>query len=440
MSTKLPSGSAPATRNLEDLIDKLVGEVAPIRETTVKAITLDVPDAKATATLTSYLDSAPNDLRRIGGDSDKPAGSQVEKWVGESLAPLVILSDGKPAGFISVQPFRHSNGRESMELGRLIILPEARRKALGSSVTCFVDYRVHHYLDQKNDGDTELVMRVLQDNDPALKLVDKIQLKRVTDPALNFDNFHFWFASRVRKHRGLIGGLLEELRRNKGLSYTDLGRRVALSEAFIRQVENGTRSISRDKLRIMANVLAGSEIEFVRIAMAYLDEPLPPNVLALSSLRSNADDRNQDLWVASDQFAELMDESFLKMSQQALEKGFERIYLIPGGADSSVAASLVSGLKAHSRSIERGFSTSNFKIFQVPESICSLRAAFHAPSLFSVSQVTVEGPNQSRVPLGQEAGNRLFSLVRVGLLEAERQVSESTEYKLIYSNGWRVEK
>lgn len=351
------------------------------------------------------------DLTFIGGDPGRDPRSQLSEWAGESIAPLAIKVGGRTAAFIAVQPLALQD-RTDWELGRLIVDPELRKQKIGASITSFMDYTLHNFLDREKSTDFELVMRVRQENEYAVRMMKNLSLRKVADPRRDIDNLHFWYSSRSRRNANLLGETIEELRRARGLSCKQLADYAHLKESFVRQIEYGRRNPSRENLHALANVLSDTNTQFVQLALAFISEKLPSFIEAAFDIEEARANSRQDLWVVSDLIGELLDSRFLNETVAAIKAGFRRVYFLD---NPSKGKDLIQRISERLNPEERA----RLCVYKAPGSLCALRLALYGAKGFDVSMGTVEGLDKKRAPLSEEAARQVFLALREATLAAD---------------------
>ncbi len=350
-------------------------------------------------------------LQAIGGNPGEDKAAQVRSWISNSRGAFFLTVDTHPVAFMTVEPLLDGNTRtDHLELGRVIVAPEARMKGHGATLLLHVIHRAHAWLKGKPLApESALFLRVNKNNPAGTKFIQRVPVREVGDP--RYGGFRQsrsnWFVYRPRGSS--LGPIVKSRlaiseRRSESLAFSS-----NLSEQMIRAIVGADRSPSPDVFRDMAAVLSNNDFEFTQLMYAYFEEPVPPLLKAVASTRPiqiALAQQDTNIWLISDVIAELRYEGVDKASADAVRRGFGRRYFIPSG-DTETLRKIEGVFKDLPAAIKHKL----LRVYFAPRYLCYLRILLLNPEPQGAHEVSVAGPDDTRIAINQDVAKTLTGYI-----------------------------
>lgn len=383
------------------------------------------------------------EIEWIGALKDKSLEEQFSDWITNSLCSCVLTykpSPSKkttiPVAFANIALFGNDQSEPDIEIGRLVVAPDYRRRGFGSTLLRHLASLAAQSLAASSFYDNFTHIRTCKDNVVAIEMINKLPFNQLNAPgwASSHDmNAHFWFRFRNNVKPSKIGTQIRTIREEMELSQAMLAFYCGVKRPTINMIESGRRKPSFDLLRTLSYVLCKTEIERVKFLLAAIGD-LPS--LSLHSYKPLSKEKpldNDNLWVITDWLAETIDAEILESSRGALRKGKERWFFIPHGKWAEEGSNLIELFG--SPMIDKEMLKKHLRIFEAPEVLCRLRLAITNPKQKEAENVSVEGENGNRVPLSKDIASQLLMSIRKIVLALEDKAKRGEQIEI---KGFRL--
>lgn len=382
---------------------------------------------EADAPMIASWASTSDEVRFLGVEACQLGQEEVITWIRESAGAFLLTRTGpdeadgakeEPVAFANLAPVEQGEC-ERLEVGRLIVPQDERRKGFGSTLVRHICSVVGAIRDTTTDLAGGMTLsRVVRENWIGLRLVAGLPFEEMNSPFAGGDAVNRWYKYRERRPNHLLGDCIQEFRRERGLNQADLAFHCGVQRGTINMIENGNRTPSLDLLYSMVSALCSDEVSTARLLLAAIGAT-GDTLRAYNPLSDLPETASKNLWIVSDELAELLrdDDRYFLSSVQALIDGLDRVYFIPRGQWETKGKLLTDLFAAYltdrfSKDESTRILNNHFGVYEAPEALCWLRIELRNPREEGLDEVRVVGEDNRRVPIPADLGTKLYQSLR----------------------------
>lgn len=360
----------------------------------------------------------PEEAKFIGSTRNELTSEEIVKWVDESVVSFLMYKKNtltnnlEPIAFANI--YSHSPTYKKIEIGRLIVSPLYRHKGYGSTLVIYIRdlvEKTHDLIGHKDENLEITLSRVLKSNKIGLNFARSLPFKEDKELSQT-DHLHNWFKFEKDINKNFIGDTIADMRIKKNLSQSDLAFLCGVNKTTINMIEHGNRLPSLNLIQKICYSLSQKE-QFgrIRILLSCINEEPDKNIKPYKGLTEEIllKSHKKNVWLISDTFAELIDQSFFQESVDAIKSGFERFYFIPENNWDNIGQRLIKRFEKQDISID--LLRKYLRVYEAPFSLCLLRLEIIHDG-FKLISITTEGENILRIPLSDVQGNQFFIYIK----------------------------